>query len=121
MKMGGPGGMSMTFLINGETFELGRIDEIMKVGQPETWEIVNPTDMDHPFHIHGTQFQVIDTEKSGTRVAAPFKAWKDTVNVASKETVRIKIVQEMPGDRMYHCHILEHEHLGMMGTLRAGA
>lgn len=121
IKMGGPEGMSMTFLINGKVFELGRIDETMKVGQPEIWEIVNPTDMDHPFHIHGTQFQVIDTEKAGKRVAAPFKAWKDTVNVASKETVRITIVQDMPGDRMYHCHILEHEHLGMMGTLRAGA
>nr|WP_328588560.1 multicopper oxidase domain-containing protein [Brucella grignonensis] len=23
----------------------------------------------------------------------------------------------MPGPRMYHCHILEHEQLGMMGTI----
>jgi len=39
------------------------------------------------------------------------------VNVAAGETVRIVLRQDLPGPRMYHCHILEHEQLGMMGTI----
>ena len=49
--------------------------------------------------------------------AAPHRAWKDTVNVARGETVRIVLRQDSPGPRMYHCHILEHEQLGMMGIV----
>ncbi len=70
--------------------------------------------MDHPFHVHGTQFQVIGTELNNVRTAAPYRVWKDTVNVRSGETVRIKIRQDFPGLRMVHCHILEHEVQGMM-------
>lgn len=29
-----------------------------------------------------------------------------------------RFVQRLPGDRLFHCHILEHEDLGMMATLR---
>ncbi|NCB59831.1 MAG: multicopper oxidase family protein, partial [Gammaproteobacteria bacterium] len=78
------------------------------------WEIINNADMDHPFHVHGTQFQVVETERNGVRTPAPYRAWKDTVNVRRGETVRIKIRQDFPGLRMLHCHILEHEVLGMM-------
>jgi len=67
--------------------------------------------------VHGTQFQIIEHEKEGTVSAPPYRAWKDTVNVAAGETVRIVLRQDLPGPRMYHCHILEHEQLGMMGTI----
>ena len=112
-----PGGMGMRFLINGRSFAMGRIDEVSKVGQLESWSIVNGSDMDHPFHIHGTQFQVVDIAKAGAIRTPAIRCWKDTVNVAVGETVRIRLRQDLPGPRMYHCHILEHEELGMMGTL----
>jgi bilirubin oxidase len=41
--------------------------------------------------------------------------------VARGEVVRIAVRQELPGLRMYHCHILEHEDDGMMGTVRVVA
>jgi bilirubin oxidase len=110
-------GMAMQFLINGKAFELGRVDLTTKAGQVELWEVVNPTDMDHPFHLHGTQFQVIEREKDGSKTKAPYLAWKDTVDVPPAETVRFKVRQDMKGLRMYHCHILEHEDQGMMGLL----
>lgn len=117
MTMGGPRGMTMAFMINQKTFDMARIDVEMKVGQIELWEIQNPTDMDHPFHIHGTHFQVVEVERNA-RIAKPaYRAWKDTINVARGETVRIAVRQELPGLRMYHCHILEHEDQGMMGTV----
>jgi FtsP/CotA-like multicopper oxidase with cupredoxin domain len=112
-----PGGKGMRFLINGRSFAMGRIDEVSKVGQLESWSIVNGSDMDHPFHIHGTQFQVVDIAKAGAIRTPAIRCWKDTVNVAVGETVRIRLRQDLPGPRMYHCHILEHEELGMMGTL----
>jgi FtsP/CotA-like multicopper oxidase with cupredoxin domain len=112
-----PAGMKMGFFINGLSFDMNRIDVVSKAGQTELWEIANAADMDHPFHLHGTQFQVIETVREGRVARAPYKAWKDTVNVARGETVRIALRQDRPGLRMYHCHILEHEQLGMMGII----
>ncbi len=110
-------GMAAQFLINGKAFKMGRVDLTTKAGQVELWEVVNPTDMDHPFHLHGTQFQVTERERNGSKTKTPYLAWKDTVNIASAETVRLKVRQDMKGLRMYHCHILEHEDQGMMGVL----
>ncbi|HLR16787.1 MAG TPA: multicopper oxidase domain-containing protein, partial [Alcanivoracaceae bacterium] len=33
------------------------------------------------------------------------------------ETVVFHVKQQLPGIRMFHCHILEHEDLGMMANL----
>lgn len=109
--------MEMGFLINGAAFDMGRIDVVSKAGQVELWEIVNKADMDHPFHVHGTQFQVVEHERNGKVSKPAYLAWKDTVNVARGETVRLLLRQDRPGPRMYHCHILEHEQLGMMGIV----
>lgn len=35
--------------------------------------------------------------------------------------MRLITRQEQPGARMYHCHILEHEQLGMMGIVNVRA
>jgi bilirubin oxidase len=118
MMMGGMTGMATgAFTINGRSFDMNRIDTTARVGDLELWEVVNPTQMDHPFHLHGTQFQVVERVRSGVSTPAPYPAWKDTVNVAHGETVRFKVRQDLPGLRMYHCHILEHEDQGMMGVL----
>ena len=112
------GMMSMGFLIDGKSFDMSRIDLTSKVGDVELWEIVNTTTMDHPFHIHGGQFQIIERERKGNKTAAPYLSWKDTVNIVQGETVRVKVRQSFVGLRLYHCHILEHEDAGMMGTLQ---
>ena len=116
MSMGAKG-MEMGFLINGASFDMSRVDVVSKAGDVELWEIANAADMDHPFHVHGTQFQVVESERGGKVSKPPYNAWKDTVNVARGETVRILVQQRSPGPRMYHCHILEHEQLGMMGIV----
>ncbi|MFC0400969.1 multicopper oxidase family protein [Paraburkholderia rhizosphaerae] len=108
----------MKFMINGATFDASRIALTSRRGDVEHWSIENRTDMDHPFHLHGTQFQVIEREQDGKKMKEPYLAWRDTVNVQPGETVRIATVQAIPGERMFHCHILEHEDLGMMATLK---
>ena len=114
--MGLPSGMR--FLINNTSFDPKRVDMTSRRNEVETWTVQNFTDMDHPFHIHGTQFQVLDRQYEGKTIAEPYLAWRDTVNLRPNETVHIATVQRMAGLRMFHCHILEHEDLGMMGLLQ---
>jgi len=115
---GGAMPRGMKFMVNGDVFDPARITLTGRRGEVEHWRIENRSDMDHPFHVHGAQFQVLSRELHGTRIAEPFLAWRDTVNVKPAEVVRIAMIQRDAGDRMFHCHILEHESLGMMGTLR---
>lgn len=112
---GMPAGMA--FMINGTMFDPRRVTLTSRRGMVEHWSIENRTDMDHPFHLHGTQFQVLEREQGGVVTPEPYLAWRDTVNVQPGEKVRIATVQQQAGKRMFHCHILEHEDLGMMGTL----
>jgi suppressor of ftsI len=107
----------MDFLVNGKAFDMQRVDLTSKLGEVELWELVNDSHMDHPFHIHGCQFQVLEHELNGVKTAAPYRAWKDTVNLRPRETVRVIMAQPFKGLRMFHCHILEHENQGMMAML----
>jgi FtsP/CotA-like multicopper oxidase with cupredoxin domain len=101
-------------MINGKLHDMDRIDQHGAVGATEIWEIENLVGMDHPFHLHGFQFQVID--RNG--VPEPFRRWKDTVNVPKHETVRFVVrFDDFGGKWMFHCHILTHEDHGMMGVL----
>ena len=110
-------GSTVAFLINGELFDPNRVDLVTAVGQVELWEVVNNTGMFHPFHIHGTQFQLVSRKASGVVTPAPYLAWIDTVVVPAHQTATIKVQQLQPGKRMFHCHILEHEDACMMAIL----
>ncbi|MCI0574467.1 MAG: multicopper oxidase family protein [Myxococcaceae bacterium] len=113
MDMGGGMGSGPTFRINGEAFPNVTPLET-SLDAVESWEVVNETEMDHPFHLHGFFFQV--AEQAGA--PAPFLAWKDTVNVPAESSLRFLVrFEQHPGRWMYHCHILEHGERGMMGEL----
>jgi FtsP/CotA-like multicopper oxidase with cupredoxin domain len=103
--------------INGKLMDMGRVDEVVRLGDIEIWEIMNRGGQAHPFHIHDVQFLILD--RDGTPPEPSESGWKDTVLVGTNETVRF-ITQfntyanpDIP--YMYHCHILEHEDGGMMG------
>jgi suppressor of ftsI len=110
-------GATSTFLINGRIFDPDRIDLTSLAGQVELWDIVNHTAMGHPFHIHGTQFQLVSRQLGTVITLAPYLAWIDTVLVPAQQTATIKVRQALPGKRMFHCHILEHEDNCMMAIL----
>ena len=85
--------------------------DAVRLGELQVWELVNETGQDHPFHLHGYFFQVL--QEHGEPAAVP--AWKDTVNVPRKSRTRIAwLPEDRPGEWMYHCHILEHHAMGMM-------
>jgi bilirubin oxidase len=101
-------------MINNRHFDFSRVDFNAKLGTTEIWKVENLVGMDHPFHMHGFQFQVI--ERNGK--PEPFLSWKDVVNVRRQESVRFVVrFDDFPGKWMFHCHILNHEDQGMMGIL----
>ncbi|RUA09544.1 MAG: copper oxidase, partial [Fusobacteria bacterium] len=116
--------------------DMNRIDEYVKLNEVEIWEISNTTGemmmggmmgrrnndvsngnkslSGHPFHIHAVQFRILSRDG---RPPQPYEnGWKDTIFVEPGEIIRIAVKFEDKGLFMYHCHILEHEDNGMMGT-----
>ena len=107
--------MVPVFAINGQVFDIDRIDEEIPLGAVEEWIITSATSDAHPFHIHVHPFQV--TEINGNPVKP--KRWQDTVIVPGFGIVRVRIrFLDFVGKSVYHCHILTHEDLGMMANFR---
>ena len=121
----------MVWTLNGRVFEIDAIakDEYLPFEQLEVWDFVNLTMIAHPMHIHNVQFNVIERQSnmSGSsayetvRMGFVDDGWKDTVLVMPGERVRLLVkFLTYDGMYMYHCHILEHESMGMMRNLMVG-
>lgn len=107
---GGRGGM---FAINGRAFEMGRIDERVRLGDTEIWEVAGEM-MAHPFHMHGVQFEVLS--RDGGPPDPRDQGLRDTVLVQEPVELLVRFTQPATtAPFMHHCHILEHEDNGMMG------
>lgn len=116
--MGGGTGEGSSMFINGRAFDMNRIDEKVRLGDTEIWEVSGEM-MSHPFHIHGVQFEVLS--RNGGKPAVRDSGARDTVLV--REPVELLVRFDQPAEKvpfMYHCHILEHEDSGMMGQFAAG-
>jgi len=116
----------MTWTINGRVYEMMGTaeDEMVHLNTPIAWEWINNSPIPHPMHIHNVQFQVVQRTPSAsssyTTVNQGFvdSGWKDTVLVWPGEKVKIAMMfSPHAGMYMYHCHILEHEDMGMMRNL----
>ncbi len=117
MGMGRAGSGGGNFFINGQAMDMEVVNYRVRKDTVEIWEITNDSMMMHPFHIHHSQFQILD--RNGKPPKADEKGLKDTVKIGPGETVRFIMRFETYADPntayMYHCHILEHEDNGMMG------
>lgn len=118
MGMGGMGMAGTGFTIDGRTFDPDRDDQTAALGTVEEWTVANTSPMDHPFHLHVWPFEVVaasaGTPATGVR--------QDVVLVPANGWVRLRVpFAEHPGRSVYHCHILDHEDLGMMGTVNVHA
>jgi FtsP/CotA-like multicopper oxidase with cupredoxin domain len=88
-------------------------DKPVYVGELQVWEVFNASLMDHPFHLHGYFFQVLEDKGK----APEYLAWKDTINLKPRSKVKIAWMPDnRPGMWMYHCHIIEHHEAGMMAN-----
>ena len=107
------------------------------VGDTEIWEFYNTTADAHPMHVHAVVFEVINREglllnhDGETRIPVkltgeirPPEPWeagfKDTVIAYPGEVTRIRAKFDVPGQFVWHCHIVEHEDNEMMRPYRIG-
>lgn len=106
------------FYINGTIFDHSMVNDTVKLGDIETWELINATDVAHPFHIHDVQFYVI--EFNGGPPPAHLAGRKDVILTQPGDTIKFITCFEDFSDEhtpyMYHCHNLFHEDGGMMSS-----
>jgi FtsP/CotA-like multicopper oxidase with cupredoxin domain len=121
--MGGPRGS-----INGRDYDVDPLVIRSRVPDSgdawEVWTIVNPTGMDHPWHQHTNHAQILSVSGGHAGYAALYTqapAWKDTVIVPRGGSVtQLVRVSDWRGTAMFHCHIVEHEDVGMLGMWELG-
>ncbi len=83
----------------------------VRSGQLVQIHFTNPTDMDHPMHLHGHVFELV--EQSGQRLRYPLR--KDTTLVPAGGTSTWRFLANSPPGRwVLHCHNLVHLMDGMM-------
>ena len=103
--------------INGQEFEMDRIDFTVPRGVVERWRFRTGGNAPHPVHIHGASFQVQSRTGGRGQLFAWEGGWKDTVLLNDGETVEVLIrFDAFPGIYLLHCHKLEHEDMGMMSN-----
>lgn len=97
---------------------------VAQQGTVEDWVIENRSSELHAFHIHQLHFLLL--QYMGQNIHENFL--RDTVNVPyfngrtlAYPSIRVRMDFRDPntiGMFPYHCHLLEHEDKGMMGTIR---
>lgn len=107
------------WVFNGLGFDPSRIDAHVALNATETWTFDNRSGQDHPIHVHDVNFQVLSI--NGSPPPADEAQWKETVNVPSWGTVQvIAHFTDFTGTYVFHCHILEHEDMRLMGQFNVG-
>ncbi len=106
-----------------KSYDMGASPNIVaQQGTVEDWNIQNTTPEDHIFHIHQIHFQLVAV--NGVPVNDP--TIRDTIRVPHQvgrtplSSVRLRMDFRDPnivGSFVYHCHILDHEDRGMMGSI----
>jgi suppressor of ftsI len=113
------------FFINGKKFSMSDPPLfVVHVGTVEEWHVVNKTEEVHDFHIHQLHFLVKKID--GVALAHPY--WADSQLIphrrkdGSPGTLDLLMNFRDPvikGTFVFHCHILDHEDLGMMAKIQA--
>ena len=110
----GMGGAPGSFTVDGKAFDPARVDQAVRVGTVEEWTLRNTSPMDHPIHLHVWPMQLVETNGQPAQEATR----QDVVNVPAQGNVKVRVAFDTFGGRtVYHCHILDHEDLGMMGVV----
>lgn len=112
---------------------LGQTPAVYRMGQPpnivvhegdvEDWTVENRAMEDHVFHIHQLHFRVLEVDGKPVNDNAS----RDTVDLpywtgsGPYPSVKLRMDFRDPnivGTFPYHCHILKHEDMGMMGVIQ---
>ncbi|MEH3139636.1 MAG: multicopper oxidase domain-containing protein [Mycobacterium kyogaense] len=105
------------FMINRKRMDMNRIDFHAVVDTDEIWVVRNVDNWPHNFHVHDTQFRIVDID--GVPPPAHLAGFKDTVYTPPGQRIRLAVrfadYTDPRSPYMYHCHLALHEDHGMMG------
>lgn len=107
----------------------------VKQGTVEKWIVRNISQESHDFHIHQIHFQVLSQDNfeiNGAHQAPAINGqfldmidipfWNNLANPDPAQAPAVELLMdfrgEVVGDFVYHCHILNHEDMGMMAIIR---
>ena len=109
------------FTVDGKTFDPNRVDQRVRLGAVEEWTVINdqPQDPeDHVFHIHTNDMLL--TKINGEALAEPI--WTDTAILPRQGSITFRSrFLDFTGKFMLHCHMMNHEDLGMMQVVEVYA
>ncbi|MFM7217697.1 MAG: multicopper oxidase domain-containing protein [Bacteroidota bacterium] len=104
------------FYLDGFQYIMGFVNDTMRLGDIELWNVTNFSNISHPMHVHDVSFRVLS--RNGSAPPPTESGWKDVFNILPQETVSIIMRFEDYTNAvvpyMYHCHNLAHEDMGMM-------
>lgn len=117
-------------IVDPAPYEPTRIDRTLLLGGVDEWTLTSFT-VAHPFHIHVNPFQIVAIlDPTGNDVSVSGEAddpqyanlrgvWKDTLFVKQGYEITVRTrYRRYIGEFVLHCHILDHEDLGMMQNVR---
>jgi blue copper oxidase len=87
----------MTHRINGQEFDMNRIEERVPFGDTEIWTFTNDNGFAHPVHLHATHFRVLSRTGGRDQVFEHEAGLKDTVLLHPNETVGGGALHGPPG------------------------
>lgn len=104
--------------INGQAWDINdktcadRPIATLKRGGHYIFVLRNMAQYQHPIHLHGMSFKVLDSDRK--RIIPYFT---DTYLLGKNETARIAFVADNPGVWMFHCHVIDHMETGLMAAI----
>ncbi|MBD9482300.1 multicopper oxidase family protein [Pseudomonas sp. PDM14] len=104
--------------INGQAWDINdktcadRPIASLKLGGHYVFVLRNMAQYQHPIHLHGMAFKVLDSDRKDI---VPY--FTDTYLLGKNETARIAFVADNPGVWMFHCHVIDHMETGLMAAI----
>ena len=87
------------------------VSQTVNLGAVEEWTIATLDGFPHPFHMHVNDMYVVKV--NGQDLTQPY--WADTLTIPPGGSITFRTrFKDYDGAFVWHCHILEHEDLGMM-------
>jgi FtsP/CotA-like multicopper oxidase with cupredoxin domain len=107
----------VSFKIDGVSYDENNPPHTLKLGNTDDWNIQG-TVANHPFHIHVNPFEVYSIVDANGNSRLDEPVWRDTILMPAGGVVKFRTRYSVyTGKFVQHCHILDHEDLGMMQLL----
>lgn len=87
------------------------VSQTVNLNAVEEWTISTADGFPHPFHMHVNDMYVVKI--NGQDHPQPY--WADTIAIPPNGSITFRVrFKDYDGSFVWHCHVLEHEDLGMM-------